>query len=78
MTRLQRTGLENQELLYLQLKGPKGALGCILFKVFSFPADNNRIVNNRRTCENTFALKKGKINSSGDELRLPCAFKLKV
>ena len=48
MTRLQRTGLENQELLYLQLKGPKGALGCILFKVFSFPADNNRIVNNRR------------------------------
>ena len=48
MTRLQRTGLENQELLYLQLKGLKGALGCILFKAFSFPADNNRIVNNRR------------------------------
>ena len=30
------------------LKGLKGALGCILFKAFSFPADNNRIVNNRR------------------------------
>ena len=47
-TRLQRTGLENRELLYLQLKGLKGALGCILFKAFSFSADNNRIVNNRR------------------------------
>ena len=47
-TRLQRTGLENQELLYLQLKGLIGALDCILFKAFSFSADNNRIVNNRR------------------------------
>ena len=48
MTRLQRTGLENQELLYLQLKGLIGALDRILFKAFLFPADNNRIVNNRR------------------------------